>query len=83
MWNLDFFRALYTPFCLHPETTTLQILALDYVVAVYPLVLLVVVYLFVKLHDSNSKYIIIMFVETISQVLCTFQKTLEHQNFTN
>ena len=60
MWNLDFFRALYTPFCLHPETTTLQILALDYVIAVYPLVLLVVVYLFVKLHDSNSKYIIFL-----------------------
>ena len=60
MWNLDFFRALYSPFCLHPEATTLQILALDYVVAVYPLVLLVVVYLFVKLHDSNSKYIIFL-----------------------
>ena len=58
MWNLDFFRALYSPFCLHPEATTLQILALDYVVAVYPLVLLVVVYLFVKLHDSNSKFIV-------------------------
>ena len=53
MWNLDFFRALYHPFCLHPETTTLQILALDYIIAVYPLVLLVVVYLFVKLHDST------------------------------
>ena len=58
MWNLDFLRALYTPFCLHPESTTLQILALDYVVAVYPLVLLFVVYLFVKLHDSNFKLIV-------------------------
>ena len=58
MWNLDFFRALYPPFCLHPETTTLQILALDYVIAVYPLVLLVVLYLFVKLHDSNFKIIV-------------------------
>ena len=58
MWNLDFFRALYPPFCLHPGTTTVQILALDYVIAVYPLVLLVVVYMFVKLHDSNFKVII-------------------------
>ena len=58
MWNLDFFRLLYRPFCLHPETTTLQILALDYVIAVYPLVLLVVVYLFVKIHDSNFKVIV-------------------------
>ena len=58
MWNLDFFRFLYPPFCLHPKTTTLQILALDYVTAVYPLVLLVVVYLLVKLHDSNFKVIV-------------------------
>ena len=58
MWNLDFFRVVYEPFCLHPETTTLQILALDYVIAVYPLVLLVVVYLFVKLYDSNYKVIV-------------------------
>ena len=58
MWNLDFFRALFPPFCLHPGTTALQIIALDYVVAVYPLVLLVVVYLFVKLHDSNCKFIV-------------------------
>ena len=58
MWNLDFFRALYPPFCLHPGTTTLQILALDYVIAVYPLVLLIVVYLLVKLHDSNFKVIV-------------------------
>ena len=58
MWNLDFFRLLYPPFCLHPGTTTLQVLALDYVVAVYPLVLLVVVYLFVKIYDSNFKVIV-------------------------
>ena len=58
MWNLDFFRLLYRPFCLHPETTTLQILALDYVTAVYPLTLLVVVYLLVKIHDSNFKVIV-------------------------
>ena len=53
MWNLDFFRALYPPFCLHPGTSTVQIIALDYVIAVYPLVLLIVAYLVVKLHDSN------------------------------
>ena len=58
VWNLDFFRALYPSFCLHPKTTTLQILALDYVIAVYPLVLLVVTYLLVKLHDCDIKPIV-------------------------
>ena len=37
-WNLDFFRMIYTPFCLHPKMTTIQALALDYVLAIYPLV---------------------------------------------
>ena len=60
MWNLDFFRALFPQFCLHPETTVLQILALDYVVAVYILVLLIVVYLFVKFHDSDFRIIVCM-----------------------
>ena len=58
MWNLDFFRLQYTPFCLHPVTTTVQMLALDYIIAVYPLVLLVVVYLFVKIHDANFRVIV-------------------------
>ena len=53
MWNLDFFRVLYPQFCLHPGTSTIQIIALDYVIAVYPLVLLMVAFLIVKLHDSK------------------------------
>ena len=58
IWNLDFFRPLYSPFCLYPETSTVQILALNYVIAVYPLVLLVVTYLLVKLHDSHINLIV-------------------------
>ena len=51
IWNLDFFRLLYPPFCLHPRMTTLQALALDYAIAVYPLVLIVLSYILVELHD--------------------------------
>ena len=58
IWNLDFFRLLYSPFCLHPETTMVQILALDYTIAAYPLALLIVAYLLVKLHDSGFKLIV-------------------------
>ena len=54
VWNLDFFRALYPPFCLHPKLTTLQTLMLDYVVAVYPLLLVILTYIFVKLHNRYS-----------------------------
>ena len=51
IWNLDFFRLLYSPFCLHPRMSTIQAIALDYLIAVYPLILIVVTYLLVELHD--------------------------------
>ena len=51
-WNLDFFHTMYTPFCLHPKLTTIQALAMDYLIAVYPLALLGLVYLF---HDRGCR----------------------------
>ena len=58
VWNLDFFRLLFSPFCLHPKMTTLQALALDYAIAVYPLLLIVVTYLFVEMHDHNFRILV-------------------------
>ena len=58
IWNLDFFRTVYTPFCLHPDMTNIQALALDYIIAVYPLILITVTYLFVELHDWGFRPIV-------------------------
>ena len=60
IWNLDFFRMVYSPFCLNPHTSTLQVLALDYVVAIYPLVLTGLTYALVELHDHNFRIIVWM-----------------------
>ena len=57
-WNLDFFRTLYSPFCLHPNMSTLQVLALDYIIAAYPLLLIAVTYFLVELHDRNCRIIV-------------------------
>ena len=54
IWNLDFFRPLYSPFCIHPDMSTLQVLALDYLVGVYPLLLILLTYIAVLLHDRYS-----------------------------
>ena len=51
IWNLDFFRSLYSPFCLHPKLSALHVFMLDYAVALYPLILILLTYLAVKLHD--------------------------------
>ena len=56
--NLDFFRFLFPLFCLHPNTTTLQTLALDYTIAVYPLFLIAVTYLLVEMHDHNCRILV-------------------------
>ena len=53
IWNLDFFRSLYTPFCLHPQLSALQAFMLEYAVALYPLVLIGLTYFAVKLHDRS------------------------------
>ena len=52
VWNLDFFRMVYKPFCLHPSMSILQIMSLDYVIAVYPLILVLFVYFLIKLHEQ-------------------------------
>ena len=57
-WSLDFFRMVYTPFCLHPKLTTIQAFAMDYLIAVYPLALLGLVYLLVELHDRGCRPIV-------------------------
>ncbi len=57
-WNLDFFRTLYPPFCLNPNMNSLHILALDYIVAAYPLLLLLITYSLVELHGRNCKIMV-------------------------
>ena len=58
IWNLDFFRLAYTPFCLHPNTSTLQVLSLDYIIAAYPLALIILTYTLVRLHYHNCTLVV-------------------------
>ena len=58
LWNLDFFRWFYKPFCLHPNATTLQVLSLDYIIAVYPLFLIILTYTLVRLHYNNYRLVV-------------------------
>ena len=58
IWNLDFFRLVYPAFCLHPNATTLQVLSLDYIIAAYPLVLIILTYILVTLHYYNCRLVV-------------------------
>ena len=54
VWNLDLFRSFYASICVDQRLTTYQMLALDYAIAVYPLLLIFVTIMLVKLHDNFS-----------------------------
>ena len=58
IWNLDFFRSVYPPFCLHPSLTTLQVMSLDYFIAAYPLIIIIVFYSLVELHSRDCRPIV-------------------------
>ena len=57
IWNLDFFRALVPGICL--QLTTLQVLALDYLIAVYPMLLMVIAYTLVELHGYGFRPVLL------------------------
>ena len=53
VWNLDFFRYLIPPFCLSTNMNNIQALNLDYIIAFYPLVLILCTYIItIHLHPT-------------------------------
>ena len=58
IWNLDFFRYLIPPFCVSDQTTPLHVIALEYIVAFYPLLLTVIVYICIQLHARDCCVIV-------------------------
>ena len=58
IWNLDFFRTLLPHICVNVDT--LQALALDYAIAFYPLILLVITYVLIQAHTCNFRVISFM-----------------------
>ena len=57
IWNFDFFRPFYSDLCLGLDI--LPTLALDYAIAVYPLLIMAVTYLLIVLYD-NFKVVAIL-----------------------
>ena len=58
IWNLDFFRPFYSDLCL--GIGILPTLTLDYVIAVYPLLLILISYLLIVLHSKSFRVVTIL-----------------------
>ena len=72
VWNLDFFRSFYKPICLLPDLTYPQMLLLDYAIALYPLLLIFITFIFVKLHDNF--YLVVWLWRPFHRCLFYFRK---------
>ena len=55
IWNLDFGIRLISPFCVSPAISGFQALALNYVSAFYPLVLIILTYVLIELYGRNFR----------------------------
>ena len=55
IWNLDFFRSVIPPFCLHPHWNTIQVMCLDYLISSYPFILIFVTYTIVEFYSRGYK----------------------------
>ena len=58
IWSLDFFRAVIPPFCVSSSIKNVHALALEYLVAFYPIFLILITYICIKLHDNNFRPVI-------------------------
>lgn len=71
IWSLDFFRAFLPNICLN--LGMLPAMALDYVIAIYPLALIVITYFLIDLYDRNFKPLVWMW-KPVHKVLMIFQQ---------
>ena len=72
LWNLDLLRSVIPDICLN--ISTLQALALDYLLALYPLVLMIFSYFVIELYDRNYSCIVIAW-KPFHKVLGVFRKS--------
>ena len=58
IWSLDFFRSVIPPFCVSSNIKAVHALALEYIVAFYPIFLILLTYVCIKLHDNNFRPVV-------------------------
>ena len=71
-WNLEPLRSILPDICLN--ITTLQALALEYLIAVYPFVLILISYFIIQLYDNKCTLIVTLW-KPFHKVLSIFRKT--------
>ena len=80
VWNLDFFRAIYAPFCIHPKQSSLEVISMDYMVALYPLILLIATSILMELLSRytavKSCWLSVSAIQHSYNKHCSFKRTI-------
>ena len=58
--NLDFCRFLIPPLCISPVLKSIHVILFDYIIAVYPVILTIVIYVAIELYDRNCRIIVLL-----------------------
>ena len=58
IWSLDFFRSVIPPFSVNSNFKAVHALALEYLIAFYPIFLILITYVCIKLHDNNFRPVV-------------------------
>ena len=75
-WNLDLFRSIIPDICLN--VTTLQALAMDYIIAFYPFLLILLSHLVIKLYDSEIPCLVMVW-RPFRALLTNFRLSMDIQ----
>ena len=56
-WNLQFFKTIIPPFCISEKLTDIHVHMLNFIPAIYPLVLVITSCILIELHARNNKIV--------------------------
>ena len=79
IWNLDFFRSLYGYVCIHPDLNYQHILLLEYAIGIYPLFLILLTFILVKMHDNFA--LVVWLWKPFHRCLAVFRRQWSIQTY--
>ena len=78
-WNLDFFRYILPPFCVSPKLKNIHIVLINYVSAFYPLCLICITWIVIRLHFYNFKPVVWLWSK-LSKCSCIRDRSVRQSN---
>ena len=62
IWTLDVLTIFMPPICINEQLSSPQAISLQYIIALYPLLMILLSYLMVELYDRNYRIVVWMFL---------------------